>query len=402
MIFSILAAIALQDPAAQARDWARKLDEEQPEVREQAERELIKLGTSALPVLRDLTRSADPEVGARAQRAIEEILRAEKLSKVFRAPKTVSIDMKDAPLREVVAELGRQSGLRFQAATAQESRVSLRLRDAPLLQALDEISRQLPESTLRFIDDKTVGAVSEKHVSFPTAYSGPFRLRLTRVERRVIHTFDKITCEVALSLATDWEKTVQPMDQYHVELLDAVDDRGRKLTLQETRPEEPMVRRGWRAPAPQPPQEEAAVFPDVDPAAGALDKIRARATFRFPLEVQQVRFVDPKVDDERAAGEYVVKVHSIDRNYIMINVQCRSEQAMAAASECFDFGSFEIVDSNGTVSKTEVASSGQFDARTFQFYALTRRASVKEFRFNLRDIVTRTFEFEFGRLELPR
>jgi len=396
-----------QDGAPQAREWCDKLSDDEPQVREQAQKELVKIGAAAIPALKDAAeKSTDPEVRDRARKAMDEIARAEKLERVYTPPKRVTIDFKNAPLRQVVEELGRQSGLRFTISGHQATPVSIKATDQPLLWVLDELSKQLKDSTFRFADEKSVTLSTDRFIPYPSTYSGAFRLRVTRIEKQVSNSFEKVSGEIRLSLVVDWEKTIKPLENYQIDILEACDDQNQKLNLQERVDDPNQVQ--WRGAfrrmaAPQmAPQENWVTFPEIDPGVKSLNKVRARGTFRFPLDIQQVSFTDPKAEDARSAGDYTVKIQSVDRNYIMINVSCKSELAAQNLSETFDFGSFEIIDKNGNVSKTEVASSGIVDQRTFQFYAMTRRVAVKEFRFNLREIVSKTFDFEFDSLELPR
>jgi hypothetical protein len=404
----ILSGMAIaQDAATQAREWCDKLGEENPQIREEAQRQLIRLGSAALPALKETAeKSSDPEIRDRARKAMEEIARGEKLEKVYQAPKHLTVDFKEVPLREVVADLSRRTGLRFTVAQM-DTPITMKFTDAPLLQVLDEISRQLKESSLKFVDEKTVALNSDRFIPYPTTYSGAFRLRVTRIEKQISNTFDKVSGEVRVCLMVDWEKTVKPLDNYQIDLLEASDDQNHKLTVQERADENGPIqfKGGFRrigGAQPAPTQEIWLTFPDVEPSAKALRKLRARGTFRFPLDVQPISFTDPVAGAEKTAGDYTIKIQSIDRNYVMINVHCKTEQAAQNLSETFDFGSFEIVDKSGNVNKTEVASSGILDQRTYQFYAMTRRAAVKEFRFSLREIVSKTVDFELDELSLPQ
>ncbi len=132
-----------------AREWCDKLGDDSPQVREEAQKQLVKLGASAIAALKaTVEKSTDPEVRDRARKALDEISRAEKLEKVYQPPKRVTVDFKGTPLRDAVAELGRQTGVRFTGAN-EDTPITLKVNEAPLLRVLDDISRQLKEACER-------------------------------------------------------------------------------------------------------------------------------------------------------------------------------------------------------------------------------------------------------------
>jgi hypothetical protein len=78
VIAAIPAAIQADEPKSRASDqdikhWIDQLGSDRYKVREQATRQLSKLGKSALPSLKAATQSTDEEVRRRAQQFVEQI-----------------------------------------------------------------------------------------------------------------------------------------------------------------------------------------------------------------------------------------------------------------------------------------------------------------------------------------
>jgi hypothetical protein len=189
-----------------------------------------------------------------------------------------------------------------------------------------------------------------------------------------------------------------------VEIVEAVDGEGRRL-----RPAPGVPNAQWQAWAarglPVPPQVQAehwVTFPDVDTAIASLKTLKARATFRFPLDVRTVEFESPKQNDTKELGDLVFRVTAVDRTYVMLTLQCKGDSTLEAVQELLDFQSFEMVDKNGQAGRADAAPSGLIDQRTFQFYVMNRQGPVHKFRFKLRDIAPIRMDFEFSGLEVPR
>lgn len=94
-----------------ADDWAQ---------REAAQKELVQIGDSALPSLRDLARTTtDEEVRQRAEIAIRKIEDQQLVGQTL-----VTLDMTDAPAEQVFAEIARQSFARLPLEVSDEWRAA--------------------------------------------------------------------------------------------------------------------------------------------------------------------------------------------------------------------------------------------------------------------------------------
>src|SRR5262245_45701485 len=118
----LLFAILLAGPGAVQEDPLEKrivdLGDESAAVRESALQAIIAAGPSAIPRLRRALESLDVEVRERASCALVELEREEKLAAVMQARPPVTATFREARFEEVLQEVGRQTGLRFEGALA--------------------------------------------------------------------------------------------------------------------------------------------------------------------------------------------------------------------------------------------------------------------------------------------
>ncbi len=129
--------------AAQVAKLVQQLGDARFEVRDQASKELEKLGIGALPLLREAAKTAtQPEVRRRIEEVLPQMEQAAALQ-----PRLINVDFKDTPIRKAIEELTRQSGYKFDignngggGSNDPEKRVvTLRLKDAPFWEALDRL-----------------------------------------------------------------------------------------------------------------------------------------------------------------------------------------------------------------------------------------------------------------------
>src|SRR3990172_496710 len=108
---SVLASVlwTAQDPGPRMRELLERMREGDIAETEEASAELVKLGTEALPVLREEAQRQEGDLKMRIDAVIRKIERAEKVRKVMGTPAAVSLKAKDRPVGEILAELSRQS-----------------------------------------------------------------------------------------------------------------------------------------------------------------------------------------------------------------------------------------------------------------------------------------------------
>src|SRR5436190_10827658 len=148
MLLLLVLLFAPQD--ADVRDLLRRLEDDNAEVREKAQKQLGSLGESAIPVLKETAESprTPGEVKLRVIAALKEIELAAKIAKVYPEPKRVTVKAADTMLREVLDEVARQSGLAIETSLVDAAaKVSLDATDLPAQQVLDLLCSGQAERT---------------------------------------------------------------------------------------------------------------------------------------------------------------------------------------------------------------------------------------------------------------
>jgi hypothetical protein len=140
--------------------------------RDQASRLLEGLGPDVLPQLRPARDTADPEVRRRLDELIARFETALTL-----APKRVTLDVRDKPVRQVFQEVTRQTGYKIEFWTAHEQQpYTFKFDHVPFWEALDQICHA---SGLvhqpGYADDAVHLQETDKYVPF-VCYDGAFRL----------------------------------------------------------------------------------------------------------------------------------------------------------------------------------------------------------------------------------
>jgi hypothetical protein len=129
-------------PAAAVEHWIEQLGSVDFRAREEAAKALEVFGVDALPVLRQALAHPDAEVRRRLEELVPRLETAALL-----APKRVSLNLKQRPIREAVAELARQTGYKLtlwpeaQANGQREQQVfSFEFTNLPFWEALDRLA----------------------------------------------------------------------------------------------------------------------------------------------------------------------------------------------------------------------------------------------------------------------
>ena len=138
--FLILAGA--QDPADKVRSLVAKLDSEEIAERDKAAGELFKLGSRALPALRDHEAKSAGAVKAALQSIIKRIESADRLLTLLGTAPVVTLSVKDAEVEKVVAEMARQTGLDITGFFLDSSmKVTLACDKTPVWKAVDDLCR---------------------------------------------------------------------------------------------------------------------------------------------------------------------------------------------------------------------------------------------------------------------
>jgi hypothetical protein len=140
-------------------------------VREAAGRALEARGEESLPVLRKAAAGADPEIRRRVEVLSQRIERS-----VLLAPKHVSLVCKNTSVKEVVADLAKQTGYQIQWQGNDNARVTLNLPHATYWEAMDRL--MLDTGCAMNVDDQhgTIFLNQQETYSPYSCHSGPFRI----------------------------------------------------------------------------------------------------------------------------------------------------------------------------------------------------------------------------------
>jgi hypothetical protein len=388
-------------------ELVEQLGDEDPASRAQAEGRLVRMGSRIIPALRQAAlASRDAEIRARALNAVSLIETEAKLSKVYREARRASLRLAKADAKTAFEEIERAFGVPFQnAGRLPEGTVSVNLQDATILEAMDAVCAQLKSISYDF-DSGKIRLTTSPYVPSPRAYADSFRVRVVSLTKTVESTFDKLTASMMVKLAADWGPDVKPLDGYVIEVAEALGAGGEKLAV--TNPYGPNAMnpmwqvqrmRGGMGP------ETVLTVTDLLPSLSKIASMKARATFRFPLENREIRIENPTTNTEVTVGEYKITVQNVSSNYVIMNISCTSDSAAAGLADSLDFESFEVIDKENNKEKAQVHPTGGGN-RSFQFYVMIggggRRKGIAQITFSLREVKAMSFDFELKDIEIPR
>lgn len=149
--------------------------------REAAGKQLAREPDRALPALRQALRTLDDPEAARRLEVLIRKLHTERLA----APKRVTFAGDKVPVKDLLAEITRQTGYKLTPAGLGESekaRLSVAWSDTPFWQAVDDVCHRTGLQVSPDGDDEAVLSVSDNDTYNPhVSYSGPFRFVATNI-----------------------------------------------------------------------------------------------------------------------------------------------------------------------------------------------------------------------------
>lgn len=314
----LLVPFAAQDPEA-LRKLVSQLEDDSFEVRERAQKDLIRMGEGAVPALKKAVKDTEgstdrAELRVRAESAIREIELAAKARKIYWDPKTLTLDLKDALFSDVLREIGRQSGLRIDASAVDlGARMDVTAKEAPLYKVLDDLCRGQEERTYDYSEEGVVRFRKERHAAGPAFYGGPFRVRLASLKVERSTDFAARKCVLHVTLDADCEKYLKPLRRYAITLDRVLDDQGSAL---QKGAEEGNVFAGgqvivqaWAGGANvnDPILPWTFVYRGLSPEAKSV-QLQGTLRMTFPIEVREVTFDGLKGGDSRELGDYQAKI----------------------------------------------------------------------------------------------
>src|SRR5579862_1787976 len=232
MILLLLLGAVPQDP--DVRDVLRRLEDDNAQVREKAQKQLGSLGEAALPLLRQTAESprSEGELRLRVQAAIREIELAAKIAKVFIEPRRITLRAADKPLREVLDDVSRQSGVAIESLQVDSAaKISLDETDAPLQMVLDQLCKGQAERTWEARDDGSIRLLKERHPSTPVIYGGPFRVRVQSLGVERSTDFKGKTVTATATIVADWDRRLKPSKIVEIDLTKASDGQDSQVDI---------------------------------------------------------------------------------------------------------------------------------------------------------------------------
>ncbi len=418
-------SLGAQDDTA-IKDLIRKLDDSEFQVREDAFNALVKMGAKAVPALKEAAEKGDsPEVKLRASEALRAIDLAEKTGQVYRDPALVTADFKGEPLAKAIEEIARQAGVKVEGlAHAPEAALTLKLDGVSVLEAMDRVCALQDQLSWSERGDGTIALAKEKHAAAPSAYAGPFRLRVADLTVTRKTDFKETTTTATLVLASEHLQYLKPLSRVRFEIAKAVDDKGAELTVKPAIGGDNVIMGGGGMVI----MGVGGLGGGMDalhrtfhatgfaPGATAVKSLKGTATFSFPLAHTTLKFSAPASNDRESAGDFAFRIVALRGKAIEFEVARAKGNEPLPQDEIerrLDMESFVLVDADGKEHKAESVTPAGGEAimigpggveRKIRYRASfdIRPQNAKEWRFRFIDkTFDKTVPFEFADVRVP-
>jgi hypothetical protein len=267
----------------------QRLDDPKPEVRDEAQSRLIKLGSKILPLLPDPAGVTSKDRKERLER-IRAALRQDGEDTKTGASK-VTIQAKGMRLSEAIGQLQKQTGntitdLREQlGAEVTNPAFDLDLRDVSFHEALDRVAHLADVSINAFTGDGSIGITAGKPPKEPLVqYVGPFRVAFKQLTE--VRDLQAGTTAASAQFEVSWEPRLRPMLlALKADELAIKDDKGREIKPQAMMESNETVLR------PENPGAELNLNIDApDRSATKLASFRVKADVTLPAGIKTFRF----------------------------------------------------------------------------------------------------------------
>jgi hypothetical protein len=425
LLLLLALAVDVQDPVP--ADLLRNLEDDRVEIREQAQKKLIELGDTVLPLLKETAESprSSGELKLRASAVLKAIEFNAKLLKAFKEPRRVTLKAADTMLREILDEIARQAELTIDSSAVDAAaKVTLTADGLPLFQVLDLLCKDQAERTWEPLDDGNVRLLKDRHAAMPAEYGGPFRIRVQSLSIERTTDFRGKTATGTITVQADWDRRLKPSKIVEIDLTKVSDGQNSPIEISAADAGVVVVR---GVPGAQL-RFNGMVFPEagesnraftlrnLSPAATEVD-LEGIARFTFPLDYKEIRFEKPGTVESRDLGDTTVKLARGGSSEIWTlsfhkNPSATTPSWSRMISQRFDPDSFIVVDQEGNeftgTMRAPNMRGRQFDAASevgvWYQAAIPRSPSnpIKEVRFRFVDqTLVKSLPFKFSRLPLP-
>lgn len=330
VLLLILLALPAQDEA-RIKQLIQDLDDDGFEVRDKAEKALVALGPEAIPHLKVVIAETErqkekAEVRTRALSALRAIEFNAKSKQFYPEPKLVTLRAADAELGAVLADLEKQTGVKFDAgAIDAKAKVMLDVQNAPLYKVLDDLCRGQDERSYEYREEG-VRFQRARFVPYPAAYDGPFRIRIVKLKHERSTDFKASQGQAEVVLEADWQKHLKPSKRIDLEIKSAKDDKGAELEIVKGQSSDDdnngvvvvgngrfVMRRGGVVVGGAVAEESTTeLFTLKSVTAGASRiSLQGTARFSFPLEKSDVVFENPAAPEPQQTGDLTVAIKNL-------------------------------------------------------------------------------------------
>ncbi len=283
----------------------RRLDDDAFATRAAAIEELVALGSGAVPLLEKRLDGLSAEARGGTRAAIRRILSNEALARVLPPLKRVTLDLKDRPVKEALAEVQARTGLPLDfKKLPDEPAVTLSIRDALPLQALDEICRKAGgiayqvHRRSRARKDKPEGVFLRFQAGDPpggpAVYVRHYRFSVTDVSMtKSLSIPGSGERSAYLQIAVLWPPNVKPDGMSDLVLNVLEDQKGRSLIEEDPDARPPDVQWSYDDLSDSGEQSRHVTFRYPDADAGAIRILKGMMAFRYPTEARVLRIPKP-------------------------------------------------------------------------------------------------------------
>jgi hypothetical protein len=272
-----------------------RMDDPRPQIRDDAESRLIKLGPRALPLLPDPAKITSKELKERLDKVRTALKEAQEQTNTDAS--RVTIQAKGIRLSEALGLIQKQTGngitdLRESLGVeVTNPAFDLDMRDVPFHDALDRVAKLAEVSLNAFTGDSTIGITAGMPSKDPLIqYVGPFRVAFKQMTE--LRDLQAGTSAASAQLEVSWEPRLRPMLlTLKSDGVEVKDDKSREVKPQSMmesnevglRAENPAVELNLNLEAPDRSAQKLSIFrvkAEVTLPAGIK-------TFRFPSLAQE-------------------------------------------------------------------------------------------------------------------
>lgn len=423
----LLAFLHVQDSDIGA--LLKQLEDESIETREKAAATLVALGDKAEERVKKHLDSMEGEVKARCESILRAIHSKRRLAEVLPPLKRVTLDAKDARLRDVLEDLQKQSGMSMRLDGLGDSTVTVQVKDAAPLEALDAVCKaaelgwfidgsfvkgRMPPPA--FGDDLPVrGATAIRfqsggYIDVPRFFARHYSVSPSNLQINRWTDFRTVSSSASLQLRLNWTPETKPENAWF-EVKRVTDDKGRTLFEPAKGAMAGKFRAHMMGGGIHRSQMEIPIqltFPEAD--AKAIGSVKGTATARFVVAEKTLVFDSPEGAPTAAKDYEGLTVELVEcRTHegaatVKLAMRGRSRQAAPDGVHYHQTPPVRLKLEDGTTAPgtgTTIHSDGTTSRYDLTFHRVTSKIAAVEVVVDT-TYHTDTFDFELKDIPLPK